>query len=64
MTIAEMNKCIKEIKEIVKIEDSKTRIDVSSKSFDPYREDIIRVQTKINGYNIVIDKFVEKNESK
>lgn len=57
MTISEMNKTLKEMKEICPFKDSETQIRVHSKSIDPYMPDEnIKLETTINGIDVVLYK--------
>ena len=62
MTITQMNKVIKEMKEVIKFENDKTHLNVMSKSLDPYMEiEYVTIETEINGIRIGARKEVQND---
>lgn len=61
MKISEMKKILKEMKEICKYRDDRTQIVVRSSSIDPFvYDERVRLDTNINGINIILDKIIPK----
>lgn len=62
MTIQEVKKYIKEIKEIIKIDDNKTVISATSQEYDPYVPKKFILNTRIGDYQISIRKLFREGE--
>ena len=63
MKISEMNKILKEMKEIVKFDDKETDIFVKSMDIDPYQpHESVRIETTINNINIGLFKDLNKKK--
>lgn len=61
MTISEMNKVLKEMKEICNFKDSETYIAVRSKTIDPcIYDEHIKLETTINGIDVHLFKDMNK----
>ena len=63
MTISEMNKVLKEMKEICTFKDSESTIRVQSRAYDPYdMKECVKVETIINDIHIYLTKEINKDE--
>lgn len=63
MTISEMNKVLKEMKEICTFKDSESTIRVQSRTYDPYdMKECVKVETIINDIHIYLTKEINKDE--
>ena len=62
MTIQEVKKYIKEIKEIIDINDSKTDISATSQEYDPFVSKRFILNTQIGDYQISIRKLFREGE--
>ena len=57
MKISEMNKILKEMKEICNFKDNETDVNVSSKSADPYFNfEGVKIKTTINDIDVYMSK--------
>lgn len=63
MTIAEVNKVLKEMKELIKFNDSKTNITLKPRCNDPFicSNDTVRIETTINDTAISMERTIDKN---
>lgn len=63
MKISEMNKILKEMKDIVKFDDKETEIYVRSRCVDPYQPDeSVKIKTTINGIYVELLKDLDKKK--
>ena len=63
MRISEMNKILKEMKEICKFKDDETDVNVSSKNADPYFNfEGVKLKTTINDIDVYMSKTLTENK--
>ena len=63
MKISEMNKILKEMKEICKFKDNETDVNVSSKNADPcFNFEGVKLKTTINDIDVYMSKIVSENK--
>lgn len=63
MKISEMNKILKEMKSICNFKDNETEIKVRSAEVDPcISDEMVKIETQINGITVVLYKFTNKGE--
>lgn len=63
MKISEMNKILKEMKEVCNFKDDETDVNVSSKNADPYFNfEGVKIKTTINDIDVYMSKIVSENK--
>ena len=63
MRISEMNKILKEMREICKFKDDETDVNVSSKNADPYFNfEGVKLKTTINDIDVYMSKTLTENK--